>query len=338
MTLSIVQVRAASDQEWDSTWANCDYATYFHSREWAEIWQVYTRGRIHPDPKLFLFSDGMTAILPFSVRKSRLPLLFPQTYISSPAGTFGGWISLDRLTDAHIGVLTEYLFCKIRSIEWRLNPYGNALPACCMHFSQPDETQVLHLTDGFEAIYKTWTKGHRSAARKALKQGVSVLHATTLEDWRNYYHVYEASLRRWGEKTTSYYAWPMFLDMFQRRSPHIQLWLAVYGNKVISGALCFKAKKHIAYWHGASLKEYSYLRPVNLLMYEIIKDSCNHQCRWFDFNPSGGHDGVTAFKRSFGAIALPCPILTKTPRWSQCLLTVRGKVSAAIRRLVEVSP
>ena len=57
------------------------------------------------------------------------------------------------------------------------------------------------------------------------------------------------------------------------------------------------------------MSDYFHLRPVNLLMCEIIKHSCDRGYSWFDFNPSGGHEGVTAFKKSFGAEALPCPVV-----------------------------
>ncbi|NEQ84270.1 MAG: GNAT family N-acetyltransferase, partial [Moorea sp. SIO2I5] len=75
---------------------------------------------------------------------------------------------------------------------------------------------------------------------------------------------------------------------------------------MISGALCFYAKKHVVYWHGSSLEKYLNLRPVNLVMYEIVKDSCEQGYSWFDFDTSGGLPGVIAFKKSFGAKPLDC--------------------------------
>jgi lipid II:glycine glycyltransferase (peptidoglycan interpeptide bridge formation enzyme) len=157
------------------------------------------------------------------------------------------------------------------------------------------------LTDDFESIYKLWSKGHKSAARKAQKAGVTADIAKSHESWKDYYSIYQDSLRRWGTSATSSYGWFLFKILYDQRSINIQLWLAKFEDKSIAGALCFYHRNHVAYWHGASLSDYSQLRPTNLLMYEIIRDSCRRKAKWFDFNPSGGHDGVKAFKKSFGA-------------------------------------
>jgi len=42
MHTSIVSVSGASYAEWKETWRDCDYATYFHSPEWAQLWERYT--------------------------------------------------------------------------------------------------------------------------------------------------------------------------------------------------------------------------------------------------------------------------------------------------------
>jgi lipid II:glycine glycyltransferase (peptidoglycan interpeptide bridge formation enzyme) len=40
------------------------------------------------------------------------------------------------------------------------------------------------------------------------------------------------------------------------------------------------------------------------LLYEVIKDACEQGYFWFDFNPSGGHEGVKSFKKGFGCSTL----------------------------------
>lgn len=181
------------------------------------------------------------------------------------------------------------------NLVWRFNPYEIIL--CKSEFGRitEDETHVLDLSIGFEEIYRGWTKGHASAARKARKArkaGIEISLAEKMEDWISYYQVYEGSLRRWGEKTTSVYSWRLFEVMFMRASPNIKLWLAKYDGLIIAGALCFYSSTHAVYWHGAVLSTYFELRPVNLLMYEVIRDATEHGFKWFDFNPSGGLEGL----------------------------------------------
>jgi hypothetical protein len=71
-------------------------------------------------------------------------------------------------------------------------------------------------------------------------------------------------------------------------------------------------------------------RLVNLLFYEIIKDTCQNGYKWFDFNPSGDHQGVKAFKKNFGTTALSCPLL--------CARPPKNSLDKAIGRLARYLP
>lgn len=310
MSLCISKISPAKAEEWDATWTECNYSTYFHSREWAEIWETYTKGAMRPAALDVKFSDGTHVILPLSYTKSSRGLF--KNYVSSPAGTYGGWISKDKLLMEHGVLLAEYLTKKLGNVTWRMSPYDELAMSVKVSISIEEKTHVINLEKGFESIYGKWTKGHSSAARKARKAGVKVEPASSLNDWRAYYQIYEDSLRRWGEKVSTVYSWDLFSSMFERNSPNIKLWLSLYEGETVAGGLIFYAKKHVVYWHGAALDEYFNLRPVNLLMYEVIKDACEKGYAWFDFNPSGGHEGVKAFKKSFGAESMPCPVMIRS--------------------------
>ncbi len=307
MSLRIIGERQATPDEWDSIYADCDYATYFHSREWAETWQKYTQGDLQPDAKIILFSDNTLALLPFSSR--RVLRGFLKQYISSPAGTFGGWLSLNALSRGHGTLLHEHILAHYKNLSWRINPYNSVEADLSVRGAQSDETDVLNLDSGFETLFKRWTKGHISGARKARKVGVDVREAKTLQDWKLYYKIYEESLARWGESASSHYDWLLFQHMHDLASPNIKLWLATHEKIIVAGALCLYSKQHVTYWHGAVLSAFLKLRPVNLLMYEAIKSSCDDGYQWFDFNPSGGHKGAKAFKKSFRGQELLCPVL-----------------------------
>jgi hypothetical protein len=311
MDIKISSIVKANESEWDSIWQSCDYSTYFHSREWAEIWNKYTDGKIQPKPLIIHFSDGAKALLPLSYQRILKGLI--SQYISSPAGTFGGWISNGKLTIEHGRLLIDYMCTKIGSLVWRLNPYDKIVSQLRYPNLINDETHVLNLEKGFNYIYHNWTKGHKSAVHKASNAHIVIQATDKKEHWEEYYVIYEDSLQRWGEKATSLYKWQLFEIIYNMDSKNIKLWVAKYEDKIIAGALCFYSKNHVVYWHGAALSAYFNMRPVNFLIYEIVKDTCDHGYRWFDFNPSGGLEGVKAFKKSFGAEVLPSGlIITKS--------------------------
>ena len=334
MNLKINSIRPASDDEWDAVWEDCEYATYFHSREWADIWNVYSNGNISTFPQFITFSDGRECLLPISIQRRFLGFLM--VGLSSPAGTFGGWISKDKLLAEHVELMANYVTKRFRAVNWRVNPYDPNMPLSIDKSARDDCTYSLDLNLGFDAISGDWSKGRGSMARKirkAAKAGVSVRFANKLEDWQSYYQVYEQSLRRWGDEASSSYKWALFNDLFQRHSQDIALWAAVRDGKIICGAICFYSKKHVVYWHGAALQEHFNLRPVNLLMSEIIRNACEREYRWFDFNPSGGHEGVTSFKKSFGAKPLPSPSVVVLPRLTKTVMKAQGKANGALKKI-----
>jgi predicted N-acyltransferase len=134
---------------------------------------------------------------------------------------------------------------KLGDLFWRMNPYDELLSNVVVEGLTTDVTDVLELNDGFEALYKRWTKSSRRAATQARRGEVVIRLANSLGDWKKYYEVYEDSLRRWGDTASSRYEFRIFEEMQRRNSPNIKLWLAVYQEKIIAGALCFYAKKHV---------------------------------------------------------------------------------------------
>lgn len=302
MTLTVKKIRIAKKSEWDRIWSECEYATFFHSREWAEIWQNYSNGNFRPFPFSLVFSDGARAVLPLSWNNAE------QMYFSSPAWTYGGLISLDSIDTRHLVAAADYAPKAIGKVFIRTNPFfGTIDPDVTALSFHDDETHVLYLHDGIESIFKGWTKGHKSAAIKARREGVTISLASSPEEWREYFEIYKDSLERWGDIASSSYDWPLFESLFNRKSENIKLWMAYYNGKAIAGALCFYSKRHAVYWHGAALSEFFKLRSVQLLVYEVIRHAAENSFYWFDFNPSGDHEGVKTFKRGFGTIEMSCP-------------------------------
>jgi len=310
LTLQIEQILPASDHDWDETWLGCDYATYFHSREWARIWNLYTEGLMQPEPLMVYFSDGKCALLPLTVQyfvKGRV-----KKVISSPGGTFGGWISRDVLVHGHRVLLVRWLLRNSASLDWLVNPYEPGVGDIRFPAKRVEDTQVLDLDKGYEAYLEEITRHHSATqrkGRKAQKAGVLTREAVDIKDWQEYFQVYQDSLRRWGDTVSAEYEWSFFHDLFSLHSRYVKLWLSTFQEKIIAGALCFYAGRHVVYWHGAALEEYLNLRPVNLLFLDIIKDTCDKGYRWFDFNPSGKHEGVRRFKKTFGCIDKYCPVV-----------------------------
>ena len=69
------------------------------------------------------------------------------------------------------------------------------------------------------------------------------------------------------------------------------------------------------YAFSAALGEFFKLRAVNLLLHDVIQESCEQNYKYFDFNPSGGHKGVVGFKKSFGSAPVPSYVFKRQAGW-----------------------
>lgn len=311
MGIAIEDIRPASSEEWDAVWRACPYGTYFQSREWAEIWSAYDPRGLAPAPMRVRFSDGQSALLPLSRRRHLGGLSY--TYVASPAGTFGGWLSADPIGREHVAQLVRYL--TRHDLVWRVSPYADPGPELGGLATRADTTLAVDLRDGFPALLRQWSKGHRATIGQARRNQISVAESRDRQDWETYFEIYGQSLDRWGSEASSRYGWPLFAQLRDRASPSIKLWLALLSGRPVAGALVFHAQRHAVYWHGAALSEHFPKRPVHLLVHDIMHDAAARGLAWFDFNPSGGHEGVAAFKRGFGAQPLPAPVVhTRTLR------------------------
>ena len=319
MSVSIVDVSPASDSEWDSCWEGCDFATYFHSREWMETWRRLDAGGARLEPRRFIFSDGKRAIVPMSTTLVHRGMV--KVHSLGAAGGYGGWLSTDALNDGHARLLAQYLV-RLGSIDWLTSPCDPLVSTCGVFSGKADETHVVALDDEIEVIARKWTKGHRSAIQKALRSGVSIRKAGSTDDLRTYFDIYRDSVKRWGESATSDYRYEIFESLCALNSRNITLWLAMYDGSAIAGAVCLYSKKHVSYWHGAALGAHFVLRPVNLLLRHAMNDARERGIEWFDLGMSGGHEGVRSFKKSFGADAVATLVVSEKSRWHRMIEAV----------------
>jgi lipid II:glycine glycyltransferase (peptidoglycan interpeptide bridge formation enzyme) len=102
---------------------------------------------------------------------------------------------------------------------------------------------------------------------------------------------------------------------------------------MIAGCVIFYAKHHVAGWHASTLSDSFELRPQHYLNYEILKDACERGYRWYDLNPSGGHERVKEMKRHFGPTVLPAPFVSQI---SLGMKIVR-KSGSVVRRVRQIA-
>lgn len=285
---------------WEEIIAKCEHATFFHSPTWVRVLEK-TYPKYSNATLGFIFNSGNRAIFPLVAEHSKEAISKKVKHKSMALGVYGGILAEKRLNseelEALFGHLTSSDINDLKVVENPLDQYK--LPSTFV--AKPMFTHIVSLDADFEQLMKRISRGRIRNIREAQKRGVTTRLADSLKDYEHYYHNYQASLERWGDKTGTTYPWELFLNLFETHDPGIKLWLAEKKGKIIAGVLAFYCNNTILLWHGYSLQEYMDHYPSSLLHMAMLKDGCANGYSIYDLNPSVERKGVTQFKTSLSA-------------------------------------
>lgn len=316
--VDVKEVRAATPAEWDDAWRYCPYATYFHSRQWAEIWADYQdRPTLTPASVVIRFSDDREIVLVLTAERRRRG--FPPRFLSAPAGTYGGWLAPEPLEPPHIHCIQTYIDSHVPDIQLRQNPFDPGVSGLSNHpwWTREDFTQVIDYSHGMSTILDVLRQNQiLRKARQGERAGLAIRKSTEEETITKYSDVYAACQERWGASATSNYH-PRLFRSLQLESQNVDFWVVEQDGQFIGGGPFLKSPDfHVVSWLALADPSLLRLKPYEFLYVKLIEHYGDQGYRFFDFNPSGGHQGVVDFKASFGASRLPaCLLITKSLRY-----------------------
>ncbi|WP_138432122.1 lipid II:glycine glycyltransferase FemX [Fodinibius saliphilus] len=324
-------IKNADHSLWRKVAEACPYATFFHSPLWHTLIEKVYSDKVNR-PIALITDRGTKAILPL-VQTSQSTMGILRNYESSFAGCYGGIIADGELKDEEVTILYKtiqelrtgevYLTDNPLRSHWNANTWINSFDR-----GEDDFTQIISLDQSFEKVLEGFSRGHRSSMNKGLDMGVSVRTSANKKDYKAYFEAYQASLERWGADASSSYSWDFFEECYRLNKQYpsnVKLWLAEVEGELASGAIVFYWNNHIDYWHGASYKKYFDYRANNVLHPEIMKDGIEKGFRFYDFNPSGGHEGVANFKSRFGS-----------SKWPVKRGVISGKLLKAVKKVKSI--
>jgi hypothetical protein len=244
--LSIIDVREATPQEWDETWGECAYATFFQSREWFEIWARWYRGRLTATPKLVVFSDGRKAMVPLAEVMCHHGLVTERT--ASPGNGYGGWLSLSTLGEVHAEQLSNYLL-RLPNLRWRLNPHDPLLSRLSIPVTRPEHAEIVDLRWGGVPSF-------------AENEDFEIVLATNPDHWRAYHRLHRA--RRWAGAHRK--DWRLLDSVYSKGSADVRLWLAVRSGTAVAGGIFLLSNAHCHLWDVAVARGSGGLDPLEAVL------------------------------------------------------------------------
>lgn len=262
--------------------------TFFNTPYWYEIYAKYYNKKYN----VFIKSKGDDLILiptfDYYIKK-----LYKVSY-NTAFGTYGTLISNKHLDDDKMELnVLQQLFAN-KNMDYLSSPY---LHVDKTRIDKDHFTQIIKL-DSFSE--NSMTQSHVRALNKARSQNFKVTESNDIEDWKKYYNLYLEVVKLRGEKSTNNYNWKIFELIYKLPEQYRKLWLIKKNNEVHGGGIFFYFNI-VNYWHGINSLEIKDLGGSQYLMYSVIENAKSNNYPIFDFNPSGGHEGVVEFKRRFGA-------------------------------------
>ncbi len=187
---------------------------------------------------------------------------------------------------------------------------------------------MLDLSLGRDALFKQMHGKRRNGIRYAMRQGVDVFEASTLEHVAEYHRIHLA----WCH-AKQVPPWPFeVMEGAWRRKESRRLLLARVRDRIVAGAAFrFHAGGLVEYAENNSYPEAKATKANELLVWRAVEWACQEGFRSFSLG------GVHRFLQEFGGTSVP----TYRHRWDRTFLRrhdLREQVMAAGRRLLRRGP
>ncbi len=165
-----------------------------------------------------------------------------------------------------------------------------------------DVSSMLTIEDTPERNLEYFRASHRTAVRKAIKQGVVIRES---EDWSAFYKLLKQNLKiRHNVQPT--HTLEELLKLKKLFPDKIRLFGAYREEQLVAGVVNFEVNQDVVLAFYISHDEaFQHLRAVNLLFFEIIKWCHLHAFKYLDFGiftvNMEPNFGLGRFKENFGA-------------------------------------
>ena len=326
---------------WLAVAQQCPSATFFHTPLWQDIalgtFPAYRDATIGA-----VLDSGVRVVLPLISVRQRGPL---HELWSSFELYYGGLIADGPYTPAEAQQIYRAA-CGWRTLRLWLtgNPLTDTSDLPAGYTTEADFTQIIPLQPDFEQVFASFPKNTRATYRSGVRQGVQVRRAAKLADCHAYYNVYQDGMRRWAEQGKQILGVPYTLKQFELcyalscQQPNVaQLWLAEVDGGIVAGGWVFYWNQHSICWQAAMHSDFLSYRPFNVLEVEMVRDAALRGYAYFDLGPSGGVEGVIAYKDRYRTTHHPFTRSVYTSRGGTLARHARTLVGALRTRFSRVS-
>jgi hypothetical protein len=311
----ILNMNQHSIEQWKE-WGEKYAISFFQTYQWAELITRHFSC-------LELFPIGNEKFLIPLVKKHRLGAI-TDSYYGMPFMTTGGILSekpLDESGWMNLQALLRSLKAGVVTIVF--SPHDIITPPVEIPFLS-ETTHVIDLASGWEKVWKGYTQTGREKTRKAVRLGVTIHQDKSEQSIQHHWNIISNRFEEWNLK-------PEPTIGFVRdaiTTPKSKLYIAEYQGEITATVLVFAHGKEVFLWQGARNKGIKVMGAVNLLYTRVIEDACSAGFQKVNLSGSLGNPRLEYFKKSFGAVKVPVPILKITHPLIQCVRKFQGIIGS----------
>jgi hypothetical protein len=293
LPLNIEIINPIEYPDWDDLLLTSDQSIFFQTSAWARVLcESYNY-----KPLYFVTKDGDRL-------SSLIPVMEVNSFLTGKRGIslpFTDYCIPIADSEDQLNTLTEKLIDYGRQAGWKHLELRGGMNY--LDKSAPSATFVSHsldLSGGEQEIFKSFRDSTRRNIKKALKENIRVTFDDSWQSVETFYNLNSITRKHHGIP-------PQPKKFFKNIFKHIisrdkgVVALALYRGIPVAGAVFFHFGKKALFKYGASIRKYHYLRPNNLLMWEVIKRYLNDGYQYFSFGKTEiNNQGLMQFKKGWG--------------------------------------
>jgi len=307
--MEIIEYTYEWKERWDKFVLSSSNGTMFHMQK---FFDYHTPGKFNFNHLIFLENNKIEAVLPGSIINN--------SSYESPIGASYGSIVIGDITFKKTQEIIKTLVEFARKNNWKellltaapmiYESYPNhnldfAMLWQGFKFDLHYISSAIKLDPSIE-ILNRFRPTIRRNIRKSIKEGISV---EVNERYDEFYPILIENKSRHNVKPT--HSYEDLLKLKKLMPDRLKLFMVYLDEKPIAGSLMFYANKNVAIcFYNMLLYEYADYKPIQRVMYEVVKDATEQGYNYVDIgvsqdtsaeNPMTPSESLIDFKEKFDA-------------------------------------
>jgi len=191
-------------------------------------------------------------------------------------------------------------------------------------------THIIDMEPGFDHVWSTlFEKSKRRQTRKAEREGIDVVQASSPNDVREYYALYRQQVGKWKPRLV--YPETLFLKLINAGDNNVRLFLARANGRLLGGHLNLYFGDTVVAWSGVTTSDSRSLQASTLLYSTCIRHACDKGYTRYNLGGSLDKETLMEYKEALGGTAYSYQV----HRWRSALIRGASLVRRLLRRSSE---